>query len=600
MLFKVGAFNADSFCIVANNPNDPHLYSAFQGFPEKKWSRDRRGWIVPATEPNINYLFNTWTPDEYEVSSSARILLQYEKVKNLVDEKRSVKRWEYLFEDKATEWNCPAARKPFQHQLVATESMIGSEAFGLLMEMGTGKTYCIALELNYYACCMQSNEMLRVIVACPKSLRMNWYRELMGGIGDVHNVAIEILNGDMQSLNQIYNVISDEARIKILIVSYDSVDTMQAQLKAFRPTYYVADESHYLKNPESNRSKANLEIAHASAMRRILTGTPVSNNILDVWHQFEILRKGALGFTTYTGFKREYAYVEKNGQFEKVTGFKDDKVEELKEHMARLSFVVKKERCLDLPERLYDTAYIEMPAAMREAYEQFASEFYLMLSDGSEVKTEFIIVQMLKLSQICCGFTVGSKLVEGTEDDPQYARTVMTVEGADAKLDQMLDDAEEICKSGKLIVWSRFRLSNRIIKERFKERGIEAAVFDGGINATERQGIIDRFNNDDNLRVFIGNPQSGGVGLTLLGTKTAPCHTAFFYANSFNFGERDQAEARNHRIGQTNKVLYRDYVYANSIEEYIVDVLRSKRDVSETVKDVKKIKEILLNGGKVR
>lgn len=598
MLFKVGAHSADSFCIVANNPNDPQLFSLFQGFPEKKWSRDRRGWIVPATEPNINYLYNTWTPDEYTVSDNAKILLQYEKVKNLVDEKRSVKRWEYLFEDKQTNWITPYTKKPFQHQLVATESMIGSEAFGLLMEMGTGKTYCVALELNHYACSLSSNEMLRIIIACPKSLRENWKRELSWGIGDMHNIAIDILNGDMNSINQIVAVVSDEARIKILIVSYDSVDTMLPQLKAFKPTYYCGDESHYLKNPESQRSAANLELAHCAVMRRILTGTPVSNNILDVWHQFEILRKGALGFTTYKGFKKEYAYVEMSGQFEKVTGFKDDKVEELKEHMARLSFVVKKERCLDLPERLYDTAYIEMPTPMREAYDQFAKEFYVMLDDKSEVKTEFIIVQMLKLSQICCGFMVGTKQVEGTEDDPEFVKTIQSIPCNDAKLDQMLEDAAEVCKNGKLIIWSRFRISNRVIANRLKDMGIKASVFDGGVHTEDRQKIIDNFNNSDDLRVIIANAQSGGVGLTLLGTKTAPCHTAFFYSNSFNFGERDQAEARNHRIGQTNKVLYRDYVYANSIEEVIVDTLRSKKDVSEAVKNVAKIKEILLAGGR--
>jgi SNF2 family DNA or RNA helicase len=94
--------------------------------------------------------------------------------------------------------------------------------------------------------------------------------------------------------------------------------------------------------------------------------------------------------------------------------------------------------------------------------------------------------------------------------------------------------------------------------------------------------------------VFIGNPQSGGVGLTLLGTKTAPCHTAYFYSNSFSFGSREQAEARNHRIGQINKVIYVDYVYKDSIEEYIADVLNGKRDLADEVKNVHNIKEMLL------
>lgn len=594
--FKIGVFDGDNFCIVPYGSYDAQLHTLFQGFPEKKWVRDRRGWKVPATTPNITYLHNTWAPEEYELTEQAKLLFRYEEVVNKVDERRSVKRWEYLFEDKPTDFDCPYTKKPFQHQLVAVESMIGAESFGLLMEMGTGKTYCIALELNYYACMMASNEMIRAVIACPKSLRENWKRELLSGISDYHNICVEILNGDMKSLEQIYNLLNDSARIKIAIVSYDSVSTMLPQLKAFKPTYYVADESHYLKNPESKRSKSNLELSHESVMRRILTGTPVSNNILDVWHQFEILRKGALGFQTYTGFKKEYAYVEKHGQFEKVEGFKDDKIEELKEHMARLSFVVKKERCLDLPERLYSVVTVEMPPTVREVYAKMAKEFYIMLEDGNEIKTEFIIVQMLKLSQICCGYAVGAKIKEGMEDDedPEYERTLSLIPGGDAKMNDMVDDIEEVCKSSKAIVWSRFRLSNQMLKNKLRERGIIADVFDGGTKEADRQKIIDNFNTKDEHRVFIGNPQSGGVGLTLLGTKTAPCHTAYFYSNSFQFGAREQAEARNHRIGQVNKVIYKDYVYMDSIEEYIVDILSQKRDLADEVKNVSKLKEILL------
>lgn len=598
ILFKVGVFDGDNFCIVPiNGGYNAQQHSLFQGFPEKKWLRERKGYKIPATAPNINYLYSTWTPDEYEVTENAKVLFKYEEVVSKVDEKRSVKRWEYLFEDKPTNFDCPYTKKPFQHQLVAVESMIGSEAFGLLMEMGTGKTYCVALELNYYACMLAPGEMIRCIIACPKSLRENWKRELTTGIGSCHDVAIEVLNGDMKSIEQIMNLFEDSARIKVVICSYDSVETMKKQLLAFKPTYYVADESHYLKNPESKRSKANLEIAHAATMRRILTGTPVSNNILDVWHQFEILRKGALGFQTYTGFKKEYAYVEKHGQFEKVEGFKDDKIEELKEHMARLSFVVKKERCLDLPERLYSVVAVDMPATVRDAYAKMAKEFYMMLEDGNEVKTEFIIVQMLKLSQICCGYAIGAKLKDGCsaeDEDAEYERTMSLIPGGDYKMNEMLDDVEETCGEGKAIIWSRFRLSNVMMKQKLEQRGIHAEIFDGSTKEANRQKIIDAFNNDTHTRVFIGNPQSGGVGLTLLGNKQAPCHTAYFYSNSFNFGSREQAEARNHRIGQVNKVIYKDYIYRDSIEEYIVDVLSNKRDLADEVKNVSKLKEILL------
>ncbi len=601
VLFKIGAVDAQTVCLVTvNSEYNNTLHTLFTGFPEHKWNTKRKGWNIPVTTPNLTYLYNTWKPEEYEVSENAQILLKFESLVHQVEEKRAIRRWEYLFEDIASTWDPPYTRKPFMHQLVATESMLGSEGFGLLMEMGTGKTMCVGLELDHYACRLQASEMLRIVIVCPKGLRVNWERELNLTIAPVHNKIIEILNGDMKSVEQIMTLISDRARIKIAIVSYDSVETMMTQLIAFQPTYIAFDESHYVKNPTSNRSKAALRLAKECLMRRILTGTPVSNNILDLWHQFELLRPGALGFSTYNAFKREYAYVEKSGAFEKVTGFQEDKMDKLKEDMARLSFIVKKERCLDLPQKMYETRKIEMPVHVREMYMKMANEFYILLDDGNEATTEFIIVQMLKLSQICCGFISGREAVDLEDEtyDPENIKVVSKITmipGGDAKMNVMLDDVEDVVSDGsKVIIWSRFKIDNKTIQRKLAERGIKSVTFDGSVDADAKQKAVDDFNNNDEYKVFIGNAQSGGVGLTLLGSKTCPCHTTFFYSNGFSYGMRAQAEDRCHRIGQVNKVLYRDYVYENSIEEDIVQVLLDKKDLSEMVKNIGAIKNLLL------
>lgn len=599
--FKLTCIDAQTFCAIPIEVNiSPQMILLFRGFPEQKWNKARKGWNIPATEPNIIYLRNTWLENEYEVSENAKIILAYTSVVHKVEEKRAERRWEYLFNDVQSTFDPPYTRKPFQHQLVATESCIGAEAFGLLMEMGTGKTYCVGLEMNYYACKMEKGEMIRVLIACPKSLRENWLRELKMAIADIHNIAIEVLNGDMKSIEQIMNLLEDEAMIKIAIVSYDSVPSMLRQLQAFKPTYLCCDESHYLKNPESERSKAMNTLSDSCAMKRILTGTPVSNNILDVWHQFEILRKGALGYTTYTAFKREYAIVESSGQFETVVGFNKDHITALKENMARISFVVKKERCLDLPQKMFETCTVTMPENIRTIYDSMAKDFYVSLEGDKECQVEYIIVQMMKLCQICSGFLVSKELVRDAngdydQDNPEFASKLSMLPNGDYKMNRMLDDAEEVIESGsKLIIWSRFKHDSKLIFNALKARGIKAVTFDGSTNAEEKQKALDSFNTDDSTMVFIGNTKSGGVGLTLLGTKNRTCHTTFFYSNDFSFGMRSQAEDRNHRIGQVNKVLYRDYVAENSIEEYIASVLVEKRDVADEVKNIHKIKNILL------
>jgi SNF2 family DNA or RNA helicase len=574
---------------------DPQTHELLKGFPERTWVNNNsgRGWKIPVTRENTKYLYAHWFDEDYTVDEQAKILLTYEKLTNIVDQKKATKRWQYLFEDKVSQFPLPSMLSPFDHQRVTVESMIGAEYFGLLMEMGTGKTKCVVDEINYYESIRSGRQRFTAIVVAPKSLLVNWKREFDKNLCDVFDRKIVILNKGLEkSVEQIVELFKDPSPLKVVCVSYDSVDTLIQNLLLLKPNYIAFDESHYIKNSEAKRWKACKRLAEVAEMRRILTGTPVSNNILDLWAQFEILRPGALGYSTFTAFKRQYCDLEQNGQFEKITGYRH--VEELKENMARMSFIVRKEQCLDLPEKLYETIEVEMPDNIKAVYNQFAKEFYTLLDDGTEVSTEFVLVQMLKLQQICSGFMVGT---QPDKIDPEKVnRSTFMLPNGDAKLNEMIDDIEEAVKDGKCIAWSRFKIDNQLIKIKLAERGIASGVYDSSTTQQERQEIIDKFNNDDSFRVFIGNPAAGGVGLTLLGTERVRTKTCYYYSNSFSYGQRLQSEDRCHRIGLRNPVLYKDYVYANSIEQYIAGILTQKRGLDDMVKNVGEIKEILLKG----
>lgn len=617
--FRIDVFDAEKLWIIPEN-YDFQVHGYMDALPEKQWRsiQDTKGWVAPATEATIAYIERGYRENhDYFVSENARILIKFDKLTHMVDVAKARRRWEYLFEGRPSDFIVPAACSkeilpsgevierylaPFDHQRVAIEAAYGAEYFAWLMEMGTGKTLCFILELARYATIMDQDEMIRAVVVCPKSLQENWRREIVKFMPDVYDVEIGILRGDMKSIEVLVELISAPAKIKVAIVSYDSVATMLRQLKAFKPTIINFDESHFVKNSESKRWKAAYELCKEIPMRRISTGTPVANTILDIWSQFQLLRPGALGYGTFSGFRRAYCdIVQTAGGFDKIGGYKN--VEQLKENMARMSFIVRKEQCLDLPDKMYDILSLEMPESVREIYIKFANEFYVMLDSTTDISTEFIIVQMLKLSQICCGFVTARKAIpekmfanngEITIEEEHFEKELVLIPEGDYKLQQLIEDIEEVTTSGKVIVWSRFRYSNQQIVKACLERGIIAASFDGGTKDSERQIIIDRFNGDDQFRVFVGNPGSGGVGLTLLGTKNYPCHTTFFYSNDFSYGKRLQAEDRCHRIGQTNKVLYKDYVARGSIEEYIAKKLQSKKDLSDAVKNVGEIKELLL------
>lgn len=606
--FTVDAIDEKTVFMVPDDYSDIQLHTLFTGFPEHKWRRidNVGGWAVPVTKPNMDYLQRTWQKNEYTLSETARILLMYEELTTKVDVAKSKRRWEYIFNDTPTEFDYPSPRKPFMHQRVAVEAAYGAEYFAHLAEMGTGKTKMVIDECANYIYRMEPKQIFKCLIVCPKSLMVNWAREIPMNIpADLFYMSIVQLKGELNSIDTMMAAFSEPTRIKFFIVSYDSVASMLDQLMLLKPTMLVCDESHYIKSSESKRYKAVRKLSEVCAMRRILTGTPVANTILDVWSQFEILRPGALGFNTFAGFKREYCKITQAGPFEKIDGYKN--IDKLKENMSRMSFIIRKDQCLDLPDQLYDTHYVEMPEKMAEIYEKFNSEFCALLDDGSEINTEFIIVQMLKLSQLCCGFvsatekfTDGTMMIDldGNEvEEEKFRSKIVEIPGADIKMNEMLDDVEQVVSEGsKVILWSRFRHDNRIIHKKLNALGIWNGIYDGGTNERDRQEIVDAFNNDDSFKVFIGNTGSGGVGLTLLGTKNCPCHTSLFYSNDFSYGKRQQAEARNHRIGQVNKVLYRDYIYKGTIEEYIAFKLRQKKDLSEAVKNVGELKDFLLHG----
>ncbi len=611
MSFRIDVYDGNTLLLVPDY-YDVQEHEKFERFPERKWrnntSNGVRGWAIPVTQPNLEYLESAFVKGkDYEVSSAAKMLLNYNKLTVKVDELKAAKRWEYLFEGAKSEFGYPSVLPPFDHQRVTVEAAYGSEYFGLLMEMGTGKTKCFIDEAGVYGLNLKENEVLKIVVACPKSLIYNWEREFHKNFPDLLNYKIECLNkGEFKAIGQITSLLGDSSNIKIIIVSQDSVHPLLRYLRLFKPTMFGIDESHYLKNPKTQRYKACKDLSSASAMRRILTGTPISNNIMDVWSQFELLREGVLGYSTYSAFKAAFAEVESWSGHDTVVGFKEEKIPMLKENMARCSFIVKKSQCLDLPPKMYDTICVEMPEAMREIYSKFEKDFYIQLENGSEVQTDFIIVQMLKLSQICSGFVSAIKAVElGENPDnlPVTEKSLEFIPGGDTKLNIMLDEAEEVMKEGKLIIWSRFLLDNEVIHRRLTERGWRGGKYDGSVNERTREYNKCAFGDlaksgptmgEDSFRFLVGSPKAGGVGLTLLGTENFQCSNVFYYNNDYSFGARDQSEDRAHRIGLRKPVLYKDFAYKDSIEEEIARSLQQKKDLATMVKNVGSIKDILL------
>jgi len=576
--------------VVKSGPLFTDTVDLIKGFPERKWSAQDYEWRVPLTENNVAYLRSYFLEEEMEIDDEARVAISYIEKTREFEEKKARRRWEYLFNDKVHEVPHKFHTEPYRHQTVALDSMHNAEYFALLMEMGTGKTKVVLDEALW--CARESDDPYRVLIVAPKSLLLNWRAEIGKHLPEDFPTWVGRLRTGVKGLELLLDGVRSKARLQFYLVNYERIRSILEPLKKFNFDLCVLDESTRIKNPNAKRTKATHELGQACKRRAVLTGTPVTNNVYDLFSQFQFLQPGSLGFNSYYAYKNHYSIIERwkagerGGQREKLHGFKN--LDELKRRLSRCSFVVKKAQCLDLPDKTYTTRAVEMTPKQAELYKEMEQWLIAALNkefqDASKTShAAATIVKLLRLAQITCGFL---KSLDGT---------VTPIPGGNPKLDELVSILEnDVDPDHKVLVWARFRQDIKVIEEALAK--YNPVVLHGGIKAEQRFENAERFNNDPSVRVLIGEPSTGGLGLNLVGSAEHPCTTTVYYSNDFSLEKRLQSEDRCHRSGMHTKsaVTYIDLVCEDTIDERIAMILQSKKSLSEAVKDLSTIKELLL------
>jgi SNF2 family DNA or RNA helicase len=249
--------------------------------------------------------------------------------------------------------------------------------------------------------------------------------------------------------------------------------------------------------------------------------------------------------------------------FKQIVGYRH--LDELQKKLNRFAFRVTKEECLDLPDKVFVRREIELTPEQKKYYEQMKLMALSILDDGSMMTTNNALTQIMRLQQICCGHV---KLDDGRQEDIPSNR-----------VNELLAQIEEV--EGKVIIWANYRRDIENIKLALQEKHgmTSVATYFGDTEAEERQEIVTNFQDPGHdLRFFVGNPRTGGYGLTLTAAKTV-----IYYSNNFDLEVRLQSEDRAHRIGQTNKVTYVDFISPGTVDEHIVKALRSKINIANAV-----------------
>ena len=465
--------------------------------------------------------------------------------------------------------------KPYEHQLKALEVSHDNEAFALLMDMGTGKSKVLVDTIAY----LDSQDLINsVIILAPKGVYKNWVgKEIPAHIPDTtkHKVAYwasPLTKAHKEAIREIWK---PDDHLHVLVMNIEALSTGKAEEVATKfvsshggRTLIAIDESTVIKNHKARRTKAAIRVAKRCAYKRILTGSPITKTPLDLFSQFQFLGDELLGFKSYYAFCSRYADMIKRSasggshQYNQILGFRN--LDELTASIKPHSFRVTKDECLDLPEKTYTKRSIELTTEQKNMYNQMKKTAVALLDDMDMVTANAVITQLLRLHQISCGFV--------NTDDGNVVRF------KNNRMPELLAILEEV--NGKAIIWANYRHDIMAIEMEIARAygSSSVATYFGDTDGEERQNIVDRFQTDDELRFFVGQPRTGGYGLTLTAASTV-----IYYSNSYDLEVRLQSEDRAHRIGQTNAVTYIDLIAQGTVDEKIVGALRKKINIATEV-----------------
>ena len=454
--------------------------------------------------------------------------------------------------------------KPYKHQEEALFKSFARDNYAYFMEMGCGKSKVLIDNMTWL---YENKHIDTAIIIAPKGVYMNWKNsEIPTHLPDdvPNNVYVWKSGANKSEKIVLEEGVRNRDKLRILLVNVEAFATAKVKkyLQAFihRSNFLLAvDESTTIKNIKAKRTKEILKLGQSAKYKRILTGSPITQSPMDLYSQCYFLDKDLLGFDSYWSFQGRYAIIRQtrigNHSFQQIVGFRN--LSELTDKLHRFSYRVTKEQALDLPEKIYTTREVNLTSDQIKHYNSMKDSAVALLDGGDMVTAPEVMTRLLRLQQLLCGYLV--------TDDGE------TVEIANHRIDAMLDTIEEM--DGKVIIWSRFRHDIKKIRKALeKDYGSGTVVtYYGDTSQEDRDKAIDRFQNDEGTKFFVGNAQTAGRGLTL----TAATNV-IYYSNDFNLETRIQSEDRCHRIGQKNNVLYVDLVVPDSIDIHIVKVLQSK------------------------
>ena len=570
-MFGIGQDNILSYTFSLGDINSNELVNIFEEIKnKKKYYRLKNGDILNLEDESLKELSNL--KDDLELSDAEIIaghgaILKYRAIylDSLKNTKYNIIKTDNLFDNfidkfyKFKDINLTLSKDELKvlrdYQVTGVKWLytLAKTGFGGILadEMGLGKTIQV---IYYIKQMLKDNENNKFLIVVPTSLAYNWDHEF-DSFGS--NIKRKICVGNKDKRTKILSDLNDT---NVIITTYGLLREDEELYNNLNFNTMVIDEAQNIKNNMAGITKVVKKIN--AETKFALTGTPLENSILELWSIFDFIMPGYLA--SLTKFQSRY----------KIKDFDEDSEILIKGLSKQINpFILRRKKqdvVKELPDKLINDIYIELKDEQKKLYvaelERVKEEMEKIIETEGMNKARFLILQLLtKLRQIC----IDPSIVYDNYNDGSN------------KLEQLESIVNEYIKNNhKILIFSSFKTALNIVKEKLNKAKIKTYMIDGSVPAKDRIEMVDNFNNNDDVKVFLIMLKSGGTGLNLA-TADVVIHLDLWW----NPQAENQATDRAHRIGQKNTVEVIHLITKGTIEEKILELQNKKRILSDKLID---------------
>ena len=423
-------------------------------------------------------------------------------------------------------------RPPLSHQKDAIEKLAGSKRFILADDMGLGKTtstIIAALETN----------VKKILIICPASLKINWQRE----IENYTDRSVYIAEGKNFSTEHDFVIVNYD----ILKNFYDLKDSKNSQITLGNFELIIIDEAHYIQNGQAQRTKLVNSFSKDAKFLWLLTGTPMTSRPMNYFNLLNLIESPvAQNWMAYAiRYCQGYQFMAGKRKIWNTSGASN--LEELRDRTSKQVLRRLKTEVLDFPDKIITPVYLKLKS---KEYVEVVGEYFDWYNTKKEESKSLTIQfnKLMKVRQIIANEKIKS-----------------TIELAQNIIDQ----------DKKVIIFTNFTDTLQQIHQHF---GKQSVYLDGSCSKPHRQHAVDEFQENDKIKVFVGNLKAAGVGITLTAGEACIMNDLSFVPS-----DHQQAEDRAYRYGQKNSVSVYYPIFENTIEGVIYDILSNKKNIIDTV-----------------